>query len=74
MVLRSRDTFYGRCRYLLTSAHLYEVAHCPESGFDRLFDITFQIYRANSDIDVDLSILSFVSRHKSERVLNHLLI
>lgn len=66
MVLRLRNTFRGRSRYSLASALVYQVARRSQSGFDRLFDTTFEICRADSNQDIDITISSFVSHAESE--------
>ena len=73
VVLCLRNTFHGRSRYSLTSAPIYQATCCPESGFDRLFDVALQICGTNSNKDVDLVTLSFVSHLESERVFTRLL-
>ncbi len=44
-----------------------------ESGFDRLCDTIFNICPANSNIYVDLTVLSFVSHLESAKIVTSLL-
>lgn len=44
-----------------------------ESGFDRLCDTIFNICRASSNKDVDLTVLSFVSHLESAKIVTSLL-
>lgn len=73
MVLCLRNAFHDRSRYSLAPALVYQVARHPQSGFDRLFDATFKICRADSNEEVDLAISSFVSHVESEGFFTSLL-
>lgn len=66
MVLCLRNTFHRRLRYSFASAPVYQVVHHPQSGSDRLFDITCKTYPANINEDIDLAVLSFVSDVESK--------
>ena len=66
MVFCLRNTLRDCSRYSLASASVYQVARCPQSGFDRLFDTTFKICHADSNRDIDMTISSFVSHFESE--------
>ena len=72
MVLCCRNSVRRRSRDFLAFALIYQDMGRSESGFDRLCDI-FNICRANSNKDVDLTVVSFVSHFESAKIVTSLL-
>ena len=68
MVLCLRNTCHRYPRYSPAFAHVYQVAHRPQNGFDRLFDITLELCHATSNENIDITISAFVSYVERDEV------